>query len=89
MIDWPTAYLVAQRHVAGLELPGGDHAVLVDDLSRTVARGWVFTYQSKRYLDTGDRDAQLAGNRPFLVSNDDGHIEVAPEPFWSFEQSGG
>ncbi|MFN8041608.1 MAG: YrhB domain-containing protein [Acidimicrobiales bacterium] len=79
MIDWPTAYLAAQHHVASIPLPDGDQAVLVDALTRTVEDGWIFTYQSKRHLEHGDRDAQLVGNRPFLVRRTDGSIVTAPD----------
>ena len=40
---------------------------IVDD--STIARpyGWIFFYQSKRFLETGEFGDQIAGNGPILV----------------------
>lgn len=38
--------------------------------------GWVFFYQSKDYLDTGDPATGLIGNAPIIVSKADGSLHV-------------
>ena len=44
--------------------------------SRTLERGfgWVFFYDSKRHLETGDFRDGLAGNAPIVVTKKDGKI---------------
>jgi hypothetical protein len=36
--------------------------------------GWVFFYNSREFLETGDTSARLAGNGPVLVAKDDGRV---------------
>lgn len=57
--------------------------------------GWMFSYQSKQFLDSGDTLAALAGNAPLIVSKRTGHVTVTgtahPMDFYirEFEKSGG
>lgn len=79
MIDWETAYRIAEQHVASMALVAdGDRAVI--DNSRTVAYefGWLFHFQSSWYLQSGDDGWQLLDNHPFLVGRNDGHIVAMP-----------
>jgi Immunity protein 35 len=39
--------------------------------------GWIFCYQSKRYLETGDIHHRLAGNVPIVVEHD-GSLHLLP-----------
>jgi hypothetical protein len=36
--------------------------------------GWLFFFQSKEYVETGDPSEMLAGNAPFLVDMADGSV---------------
>lgn len=36
--------------------------------------GWVVYYNSRRYLESGDDRAALAGNAPYFVARDDGSV---------------
>lgn len=38
--------------------------------------GWVFFYQSKDHLKTGNISSMLAGNAPFIVCRETGAVEV-------------
>ena len=42
----------------------------------TIAKpyGWVFFYQSRKYVETRNPDERLVGNPPFLVDRFDGQI---------------
>ena len=53
---------------------GGDSCALID--SKTLERpyGWVFFYQSRRYLETGDPSEALAGNAPLIVNRQTGQV---------------
>lgn len=42
--------------------------VVVDDATIERPWGWVFFYQSERFLATQDVGDQLAGNAPFIVN---------------------
>jgi len=52
---------------------GGDLVLLVEE---TIERnfGWVFFYDSKRHIETGDIRHALAGNAPIVVTKTDGRI---------------
>jgi hypothetical protein len=56
-------------------LANPEFVILAD---QTIERpwGWVFFYQSKRYLSTGDHADALAGNAPYLVNKHTGAVIV-------------
>jgi len=41
-----------------------------------ISYGWVFFYNSKAYMESGDISSLLAGNAPFLVDAGDGSLHV-------------
>lgn len=60
---------IAQRKIA--EHYGGiEVRVTVEEFGE----GWVFRYQSAKFLDTRDFANMLMGNRPLFVTKDDGKI---------------
>ncbi len=40
--------------------------------------GWVFFYQSKRFVETGDMNFALVGNCPILVEKETGRVVELP-----------
>jgi hypothetical protein len=54
----------------------GDELVILD--SETIAKsyGWIFFYQSRRYLEHGEETDILAGNGPFVVREDGSCIQL-------------
>jgi Immunity protein 35 len=50
--------------------------VLVDSQTMEYGWGWVFFYQSKKFLETGDDDFMLWGNAPFIVNKTTGEVRV-------------
>ncbi len=71
--------LEINRHYA---VPG-DRLVIVDDETIEKPYGWVFFYQSGRFLETGEPGLALAGNGPVVVLREDGsvhHLGSAAEP---------
>ena len=54
--------------IAEADLPDGDVAVLLDDATIDKAWGWVFFYQSRRFIETGDFSSQLVGNALIIVN---------------------
>ena len=53
---------------------GGDNIVIVDE--HTVERpfGWVFIYNTREYLESGQLADALAGNDPWIVDRRDGSL---------------
>lgn len=51
-----------------VELVSERSAALLDDMTMDRPYGWVFFYQSKRFIETGERMAQLVGNAPIIVN---------------------
>jgi len=53
----------------------GDSFVIVENLTIEKPFGWVFFYDSKRYLETRNINDAIAGNGPVFVNKQDGAIE--------------
>jgi hypothetical protein len=51
---------------------GAIEATIIDRATQEFDVGWVFFYQSSRFLETGDVQYRLAGNAPLFVSRQDG-----------------
>jgi hypothetical protein len=49
--------------------------VIVDEGTIEKPYGWVFFYNSRTYLETGDYSYQLAGNGPVIVNKVDGDVQ--------------
>ena len=62
-----------------VEVLDGDDAVLVGDPIE-FDQGWVFSYDSRRYVESGDLSAALAGNAPIAVLRD-GDVRVLGTAF--------
>ena len=55
--------------------------VLIDEATREESFGWVFFYQSKKYLETGDFRHALAGNAPLIITRTgELHVTGTAEP---------
>lgn len=65
------AYLAAEAAGAGVELA----IVETETLERPF--GWVFFYNTRRFLETGDEMASAVGNAPFIVDRRSGRVDVA------------
>ena len=52
-----------------------DSFVIIENLTVEKPFGWIFFYDSKKYLETGSIDHAIAGNGPVFVNKRDGTIE--------------
>ena len=85
-----------ERQVLGLGARDDNaiELVILDDQTIEGEFGWVFFYQSRVYLESGDVSYALAGNAPILVSRQDGslHVTGTSQPIEAyienFERSG-
>lgn len=73
MISRIQAQVLAESHIS--QIAGSEISFAILD-ARTVERpfGWVFFYQSRRYLETRDPSEVLAGNAPLIVDRLTGEI---------------
>lgn len=58
---------IAQRAITNAGWDGND-AIVDDKYTREFDVGWVFYYQSARFLETGEFGSSLVGNAPIFVS---------------------
>lgn len=49
---------------------------IIEDETLERAWGWVFFYQSKEYIQTGDLQYMLAGNAPYIVNRSSGKVTL-------------
>src|SRR5262245_58815365 len=56
--------------------PAGRRHALVIERARTREEpfGWVFFYNSRRFIDSGDPQHSLGGNAPLIVDRDSGAV---------------
>lgn len=47
---------------------------IIDEKTVSVEVGWVFFYQSDRFLATGDKRSRLLGNGPAIVNRHTGEV---------------
>lgn len=59
------------RHIVSLPCDA-NQAEIIENATQEFDVGWVFFYQSSRFLKTGDAQEALVGNVPLFVSRKDG-----------------
>ncbi len=64
VLDWANAALA----------PTGLDAAILDAATLRKPYGWVFFYQSRSYVETGNASDQVAGNGPVVVTRSDGAL---------------
>jgi hypothetical protein len=67
---------MALDYLKQLERETGYELVMLDGSTLEREFGWVFFYNSKRYVDTGNIIHALAGNAPVVVTSRDRRIHV-------------
>lgn len=66
---------IAIKHLASLPISNSeDQYILIDELTLERPYGWVFRYNSKLYVETGNFIYALGGNGPIVVFNDTGEL---------------
>ena len=78
MIDRDTATGLVRAEIARWNaedpLPDDDEVVLQEEHTEEHSFGWVFFFNSRRYVETRDLSYALAGNGPLIVDRRDGSI---------------
>jgi hypothetical protein len=55
--------------------PPGEQLVVVDEKTIEKSFGWIFCYNSKKFLETGSIVHCIAGNGPVFVNKETGEID--------------
>ncbi len=76
MIDKKTAEESARAYIASMEFSTKDELVLQEDKTIEKPFGWVFFYNSKKFVETRDFHYALLGNAPLIVDKESGDLHV-------------
>jgi hypothetical protein len=74
MIDKPEAISIAQHELQRRRRAGQVDLVLLEEETIDKPFGWVFFYDSKDFIRTGDLRLSLIGSSPFIVDRKDGSV---------------
>jgi hypothetical protein len=66
-LDINAAKSLVLSYLGSKRPPADDELVICDSDTRELDYGWVFFYNSKMFIETGDLRYALAGNAPLLV----------------------
>lgn len=69
------ADLIRQR-LREYEAAGSSPLVLLEDRTLTRPFGWVFFYQSRAFVESGNVRDMVAGNTPIIVDRDTGELHL-------------
>jgi len=67
------AQAIVENAISAL-MPDDEEWVIVDDYTIEKPWGWVFFYNSREYVSTGDPQYQLIGNAPYIVNKATGEL---------------
>jgi Immunity protein 35 len=70
MVTREMARELAENELRQLYGESAETLAIDDRATREEAFGWVFFYETKKYLDDGDPDGRLVGNAPIVVDRD-------------------
>ena len=76
MIDKNEATTIAEEYLKTIPSIGDVELALMPEHTREFEKGWVFFYQSRRFVETGDMMEMVGGNAPLIVDKMDGSVHV-------------
>jgi hypothetical protein len=76
MLSRGQAKQLAQTFLDSQSGDAGCQVAILDSATLERAFGWVFFYQSREYLESGNPSHLLAGNAPLIVSRATGDLVV-------------
>ena len=74
MITIIEAEKIAKKYLLEKEREFDESLQLIDSETIEKSIGWVFFYNSKEYIETGDFLSMLAGNAPFIINRNNGEL---------------
>lgn len=76
MITYKQAKQIAQNYIDSMSNSVELELLISDEYTIEKPYGWVFFYNSAKYLRTSDFHYALAGNAPFVVFKSDGSMRI-------------
>jgi hypothetical protein len=76
MMTKDSARAAAAEYVTDTGQRIGVELAILDDQTVEFNSGWVFFYDSRKYIESGSPSDALAGNAPVIVSKRDGSVHV-------------
>ena len=73
MLTVSEAQAIVENAISAL-MPDDEEWVIVDDYTIEKPWGWVFFYNSREFVSTGDPQYQLIGNAPYIVNKATGEL---------------
>ena len=73
MLSYSQALSIAEKEVIKLSMPD-DEYIIVEDQVVEMYWGWIFIYNSRHFIETGDDQYLLMGNAPIFVNKKTGQI---------------
>ncbi len=74
MIDLETAKKIVQEDLDSIRKYEDDRFVIIDEATIEKSYGWIFFFNSKKFLETGDFLYALGGNGPIAVEKETGQL---------------
>ena len=68
MVTREEAQFLVEAMIAESDLRDGDLPTVVEDATIEKTWGWVFFYEWRRFLETGDNSSRLLANAPLIVN---------------------
>lgn len=56
--------------------------VIIEHLTREEPFGWVFAWNDKRYIESGNDIYAISGNQPVVVLRENGLVQYLPSVPW-------
>ena len=75
MLNFQQAREIAEQTVAGYLLDD-DACQIIESATLERAYGWVFFYQSRSYLESGNELQMLVGNAPLIINKFTGSVTL-------------
>lgn len=76
MLNRETAKLLVTEYINTYNYKPDNPLIVMDEHTITKEYGWVFFYNSRKFLETGDLNEALGGNAPIIVDKEDGALYV-------------
>ena len=73
MLTYSQALAIAEKEVLKLSMPD-DEYIIVEDQVAEMSWGWIFIYNSRQFIETGDDQYHLMGNAPIFINRETGQI---------------
>ena len=78
MIDQESARSTALNYLKSHAHAYTGEIVILDEETIEKPYGWIFFYQSRAFIETGDFSHFLVGNGPIVIERTDGSIHTLP-----------